>query len=314
MLRIIAAIVCALNGPASLPAEPPGAVPPESAPVAPPATHRSSSEFVPSIHGFGFRNVFTGSPLPESLRGIGIEELVKAPTRYGKCGGMSAAAADFFLCRMDVPTTTKPPADGTPLFAYISKRQIDSLGTLAVMTGKFMEYMRLPDRSASGPSAASLTAATIAPLLTRLEAGELVPLGLVYVAAAAAPQGAPKPDAPATPQPSTVANPRIGKLWENHQVLAFASPGQQDQWNREHTARIRIYDPNFPGNDDVVISVTLAPSQPGQPQEALCEQLVGTGRTIPVRGVFTMPYEHHTPPADTAAAAPPPSLREPQKR
>ncbi len=281
---------------------------------------RDAREFLPSVHGFHFRNTFTGSPLPESVRGLGLEQVVKMPTRYGKCGGMSAAAADFFLSHTPIPPDTKPPKEGTPLFGYITSRQIDSLGTLGSMTGKFMEMMAAPDTSPDAPSAASLTAPHIEPLLRRLNEGELVAIGLVYVASPRPSTGqspakelpeptpgsnaqdslTPSPGAPpgagTTPAPAQSNPPRTGTLWENHQVLAFASPGQLERWHSEQAcAEIRIYDPNFPDNDRMVIFVRKIPHMPNQPLQVFCEQRAGPSRTIPLRGFFPMPYAPRTP-------------------
>lgn len=288
----------------------------------PPAA-RTSHEFLPSKHGFHFRNSFTGSPLPKAVRGLGLENLVSVPTRYGKCGGMSAAAADFFLARTPIPPDTKPPVEGTPLFGYITTRQIDSLGRLGSMTGKFMEMMAAPDTSPEATSAASLTAPHIEPLLKRLEQGELIALGLVYVASPAAakktehpsehPSEQPTdqstsqatgqtttkapPGSPAGPKAAPAPPVRSGALWDNHQVLAFASPGQVERWaSQEACAQIRIYDPNFPDNDHVVIFVRKMAQAGNQLPQVFCEQRVGPSRTIRLRGFFPMPYTSRLPP------------------
>ena len=73
--------------------------------------------FLPSKHGFEFRNVFRGSPLPALLRNAesGPLRAMRAgvdaglPTEYGLCGGMSLAAADFYLSRATPIQTTTPP-------------------------------------------------------------------------------------------------------------------------------------------------------------------------------------------------------------
>jgi hypothetical protein len=242
---------------------------------------RPAREFLPSVHGFAFRNAFTGSPLPPSLRGLGLEQAAGAPSHYGKCGGMSLAAADYFLAKRPIPDANSVPAEGTPLFAYITRRQLDSLGPMFAMVSTFMKHMALPDRAESGESAASLTHPQIAPLVKRLEAGELVPLGLVYVAAR-------KDDA----KPAA----DVGALWENHQVLAFAAPDSERTWPSEGLATIRIYDPNFPKRDDVTIVVKRLATPPGSPEQVSCEEHVGATRVIRVRGLFPMPYSPTQPP------------------
>lgn len=241
---------------------------PPAAP-APPAAPKAA-DFLPSRHGFHFRNSFSGQALPKSLRGLGLEKQIKLGDRYGLCGGMSASAADYFLSGTPVPADTTPPKDGTPLYDYIYQRQTDSLGPLAVMAAKFIRWMSLPDRSTAADveSTASLTAAELPSVLSRLSKGELIPLGLVYRAAGPG-----------------------QKPWENHQVLAFASSADGD------LTTIRIYDSNYPNRDDVTIRCTTRPAQPppGPPREVTCEERLGDHHVIPVRGFFPMPYQPKVP-------------------
>ncbi|MCX5690943.1 MAG: hypothetical protein NTV94_14360, partial [Planctomycetota bacterium] len=97
-------------------------------------------------------------------------------------------------------------------------------------------------------------------------------------------------------------------------VLAFASPGQVERWASDQaSAEIRIYDPNCPDNDQVVIFVRKIPQVATQPPQVFCEQRVGTSRTIHLRGFFPMPYVPRSP-ALAAAPAPaklpaPPAVR-----
>ncbi|GEM_PF-1561683 len=323
-------------------------------PAVQPAPFRSNTEFFPSKHGFAFKNAFTGSPLPEPLQDLGLEELVDAPAIHGKCGGMSAAAADYFFARKDRPGASRPPRPRSALYNYIAQRQIDSLGPFAVQAATFMEFMLLPDRLAdiargtqstpftgSRHSAASRTLTSVAPLISRLRQGELVPLGLVYVYA----PGMVKPDVSkegnvkkgepgrtdeknqagrasgrAEGKQAAAANAgHAGMPWENHQVLAFAAefvPAREDSPTKvegervnQGYDRIRIYDPNFPGRDDIELRITpprrsalSSPAlgaggnpAPAEPPEVTCVQYVGATRTIHVRGFFIMPYQFSQP-------------------
>lgn len=300
---------------------------------------RSNREFLPSLHGFAFRNDFTGSPLPSQLQGLGIESLVDAPSSHGKCGGMSAAAADYFLSYSARPTATTPPRPGTPLYTYIASRQFDSLGPFAIEAARFIELMTLPDRlpraalptlnkprvpdtssrsvdqglalPASGAgaprSAAAATAPHIEPLLQRLSRGELIPLGLVYVAAPAltSTKGA-------NPQTVDLAEAPTGMPWNNHQVLAFEGRRVEGAVNTDPSqsyVEIRIYDPNFPRRDDITIRIhpLAAPDQPDSPPQVRCTQHIGKNRTILVRALFPMPYIRKAPPpsASRTTAQPP---------
>jgi hypothetical protein len=224
--------------------------------LVPPSTHaatlpatpasRSFHDFVPSLHGFQFRNGFQGSFL-------GSSESV-----FGLCGGMSFAAADYFLARRDVPPDTHPPTQGTSLYNFIYSRQATSFGTLGVMGLKFGEWMQLPD---DGPDSTHSRTLVEVPYITEtLSRGEPVVLGLVLV--------------------STKAG---GKAWDNHQVLAFSSTDPAPT-----RTSLRVYDSNFPGRDDITISITRAHTSiamhiPGRPD-------------MPIRGIFRMAYSPVNPP------------------
>ncbi|MBS0196765.1 MAG: hypothetical protein JSR77_08410 [Planctomycetes bacterium] len=238
---------------------------------------RSNTEFVPSRHGFHFRNSFKGTSLPPALRNRGIEKQMQLPDHYGLCGGMSLAAADYFLANRDVPADTTPPKDATPLYDYIYERQVQSMGAMGIMATKFLQWMQLPDTSVEAePSTASLTAAELPAIIKRLDAGEVVPLGLVYAKSN-------------TSELGKSGEKERARLWENHQVLAFAATKID-----ENTIDIRLYDPNFPGDDGVIVH-TVRTLREGLPSLVTCEQRASRGRVIKVRGVFAMPYVKRDP-------------------
>ncbi|MDX2131949.1 MAG: hypothetical protein SFY69_07855 [Planctomycetota bacterium] len=217
--------------------------------------------FRPSVHGLRFVNRFSGSPLPDALRGSSLARGKVVPAEFGLCGGMSLLVADYYLAGQRPPDDTTPPAPGTPLYDAIAARQLESFGEGGVMVLAFRRWMSLPDDGgADEESTASLTRAELAGILRRLDRGELVPLGLVYVRSrtnSRAPQS------------------RVGVLWQNHQVLAYGyEPG-------EAGVRVRVYDPNYPGDDGVVIA----------PAQGVWERRTGTGKVTRVRGFFPMPYE-----------------------
>ena len=248
----------------------------------PAETSPTREPFRPSRHGFFFRNSFKGSPLPKPLQNFGIEAAVGAPDTYGKCGGMSLAAADYFFANTLIPPDTTPPSDTSPLFDYITTRQIDSLGDYAVMATKFARWMGLPDVHDSQESTAELTAYELPRLLERLNAGELVPLGLVYVSNSGTLQG---------------------KIWENHQVLAYAArqisrdDGDPAAQHSTILTTIYIYDPNFPRDDANRLTITpIVDPRSGKPPMVTTLQRTSSKRIIPVRGFFLMPYEKRDPP------------------
>lgn len=278
-------------------------------PTQPAATPRpvapAHEAFQPSRHGLKFRNHFEGSPLPPALRDPAnvpapLREAlggVQVPSTFGLCGGMSATAADYFLAGVPIPAATSPPTQGTPLYDYLYQRQVDSLGPSAILALKFWTWMHLSDAPppAAGETSDSdtppksigqMTAGELSGIVTRVRAQGLCAVGLVYV------RGEKNHNAPTSP---------VGSLWQNHQVLCFKveepAPGVTD---------LRVYDPNYPGRDDVVIRVTpkreAAPAD-GAPDSAGVEQRVGDKVARRVRGCFAMPYVPKQPPAGEPAGA-----------
>jgi hypothetical protein len=239
------------------------------------AITQRSDGFLPSKHGFEFRNVFRGSPLPALLRNAesGPLRAMRAgvdaglPSEYGLCGGMSLAAADFYLSRATPIQTTTPPVLDTPLYEYLYQRQTDSMGQWGVMAMKFWKWMSLPDRSKAGESTANLSAAELPVIIARLKARQLVPVGLVFTSQADG-----------------------GRIWENHQVLAYGVAERDDG-----VVDIRIYDPNFPKDDECVVRVTPV-GKSDKPKEVVADRINGKGAVKKVRGFFAMPYQPRIPP------------------
>lgn len=235
---------------------------------------RPFSDFRPSAHGFTFTNSFSGSPLPGALGAIapGI-----GPSHFGLCGGMSTAAADYFLAQRIPPARPKPPLKGDPLFDYLQSRQVDSLGGGLKMVPVFAAWMAAPDDGWLG--ARHATALTIGAVTEALKLEKPVVLGLVRVKGG---QGKP--------------------IWENHQVLATRSEQGEDG-----SVILHIYDPNYPKRDDV--TMTCTPAVVGAvtlPGEILvhvplvgvtCSQRVGGRGVSNIRGLFAMPYAANEPPA-----------------
>ncbi len=194
-----------------------------------------SAAFATSRHGFAFVNHFSGSVLSRSF---GVASDMVQMSGFGLCGGMSFAAADYFAAGRPVPTEARQPAEGTALREYLHRRQMDSLGGLAAglpQVARFTSHMRAPDLGAAGTRVFS--AAHVDSVVRELQAGRLVMLGLVYVRTAGNKQDAAGP---------------VGQPWENHQVLAYAAarptrPGEP--------IRLRIYDPNFPGDDAAALLI-----------------------------------------------------------
>lgn len=240
---------------------------------------RSIGEFVPSVHGFRFANSFHGSASPIPLGGLDVR--LGAPSHYGLCGGMSFAAADYFLAGRAIPRDDRPPAAGSSLFNSIRARQTESLGEKMKLIGTFGRWMSAPDDTLFGTRSATLL--NLPAMLDTLTAGRPVVLGLVYVRHA-------------NNRRSTAS---AGTPWENHQVLAIGAT------QNAAGATFRVYDPNYPLRDDVrircepmivdVINVGASDPIPTPILGVRCEQLVGDRQVQEVRGLLTMPYEPKVP-------------------
>lgn len=230
------------------------------------------------MHGFAFVNSFKGSPLPGPFAALG--GLVGAPASFGLCGGMSFAAADFFLAQRPIPSTSSIPMRGQPLYDYIYQRQTDSLGPSIELAADFSRWMDLPDQGLS--SAGAFTLGELPPMIDRLARGEPVVLGLVLT------------DSRTSREP-----------WHNHQVLAMRAVFDDEPARGVGGCRFEIYDPNYPAADAARIEIRLAVhgiDRVGHDSSpvlgARCRRVVPGFRERAVRGVFDMPYAPRVPPPD----------------
>jgi hypothetical protein len=221
---------------------------------------RSFAEFRPSEHGFRFVNSFRGSPLPVALGRF--ERRLNVPERFGLCGGMCFAAADYFIAGRSLAEELpqkEAPVRGVPLYDYLYARQAASLAPLAVMFAKFVEWMDLPEEGEDGTH--ERTMAELRSIAAGIEAGEPVLLGLVLVSSADG-----------------------GEPWRNHQVLAYGV----ERGDEGAVRALRVYDPNYPERDDVAIRWCG--------DEARWDRLVPERSQTRVRGFFRMHYEPVEPP------------------
>ncbi|HWQ15078.1 MAG TPA: hypothetical protein VNL77_19935 [Roseiflexaceae bacterium] len=231
-----------------------------------------SGRFTPSEHGFRFLNSFAGYPLPFTVPALPL--LPNVPASYGLCGGMAAAAADFFFAGRRVPQQESVPDRRTALYRYLFRRQVDSFSPLGEPVLRFHRWGNMPEDGPLGTWQRTL--AEFEQLRALFDSGvPAAPIGLVYAG----------PDAP---------------LWENHQVLACgytATPAGYD---------IRVYDPNYPLNEQVVVRCERVALQGlGGAGGLRCRRIarVGDGQggarddVRAARGFFLMPYTPVEPPA-----------------
>ena len=232
-------------------------------------------EFIPSIHGYKFPNSFPGYFIPFSPPSF--LKLKKVTSVYGLCGGMCASAYDFLLAGRAIPHNVKVPRRGTRLHRLLFRRQMDSLGGLGQQVVKVAQWTSMPDDTLFGTEA--LTAVEFTKVRQKLDDKNPITLALIYERASS-----------------------IGELsrliFDNHQVLAYGY--QQDMAG---VSSIRVYDPNLPGRDDVVIRCepfvlgeVATDTDPQVVRGLQSTQLVGGTFYRKVRGFFAMPYEFVLPP------------------
>lgn len=219
-------------------------------------TGAASVDFLPSRDGLHFANRFPPGPTlrigPFDPRWIGIGD-----ASQGLCGGMVFTARDMWHAKVAPPIDGEPPANGSPRFRSIVRRQVESLDWLRVPL-RFFDLSSFRPFPGRRPRAEVTLDQEWPRVRAELEAGRPAMLGLIRQAS---------------------ANPFL--LGLNHQVMAYAAT-----WD-DRAIRIRIYDPNWPDRDDVALEVTLGPD--GRPTRLA--QTTGE----PLLAFFRAPYAPREP-------------------
>jgi hypothetical protein len=197
--------------------------------------------FEPAVNGFHFANAFPHSPL-RSFKLGDIATLDIGDAANGLCGGMAFSTADLHRAGLRPPTDTMPPAPGTPAYDYIVARQIASFddGRVPLRFYRLMD----PGRPARESTVSILLGKVGIDRHSRgwvmvhdesrriradLDGGQLSMIGLVRVVS---------------------LDPQL--LGHNHQVVAYG-------YDLSGSAlSIRIYDPNWPGDDTISISLDIS--------------------------------------------------------
>ena len=231
-------------------------------------------EFLPSVHGFGFPNSFSGYFLPFSPPAfLGSR---KVPSKYGLCGGMCTAALDYALAGKTTPQMHAAPHQGTRLQRYLFQRQMDLMGGLGQQVVKVAQWTCLPDLTLLGTQAR--TSAEFNAIRQRLDDKNPVVLALIYEQAS-----------------SVKELSRV--IFNNHQVLAYA-------YQRDESGgfTIKVYDPNLPGRNDVgiqsepVVIGEITSKKGLETVNGLCStQMLGEAFYRKVRGYFALPYKPEQP-------------------
>ena len=194
------------------------------------ASSACHSSFVPSKHGFPFPNCYPcGSPVIDCPTPFG--RLKVGDAAGGLCGGMVFAALDLYLLGVPRPADPDPP-----VFRYFCRRLMASWN-LPFGVLKYYDWQCRPGASrflAGVRVLDGVSRLTIAEEWPRvrasLDAGMPVPLGLVKAHS---------------------FSPR--QLPRNHQALAYGY--ELDEAAGDLT--LRIYDPNYPGDDATTLTMSL---------------------------------------------------------
>ena len=178
--------------------------------------------FLPSVHGLHFANRYPPGPTLKlgmiDPRWVGVGD-----AEAGLCGGMSWFVREWFEEGRPVPADVAPPANGSPLFRAIVRRQVLSLDWLRGPVRFWWSALSSPDRLRERSLGIEWPR-----IRADIDAGRLPMVGLVR---------------------HRGWSPF--ELTKDHQVLAFG----YDTAGPDGPTTIRLYDPNWPNRDDV--SITL---------------------------------------------------------
>jgi hypothetical protein len=212
---------------------------------------RAVPGFLPSRHGLRFPNAFPPGPTlqlgPLDPRLLGIGD-----ASQGLCGGIALTARDLWAAGIEAPAdATVPPANGSPRFRALVRRQVESLDWLRVPL-RYLDLQAFRPDPPTGlavllgrrPARAVALERELPRIRAEIDAGRPCMVGLIRVAG---------------------ASPWL--LARNHQVLAWA------YGLAEGSITIRVYDPNHPGRDDVELRASSADG--GHLEQSTGEPLLG---------------------------------------
>jgi hypothetical protein len=202
--------------------------------------------FKPSTHGFHFANRWPATPA--WWWGVGVVHLGFGNAGNGLCGGMAFAARDRFERGEPPPSDATPPPAGTPLFHEIVRRQVDSFDRAVVVPWRFWQA----SNAGEGRRLRETVRVAWPAIRREIDAGRLAMVGLVR-------------------------EPRWNplRMGMGHQVLAYGYETGPD------AVTLRIYDPNHPDDDDVVVRL-----ERGTRGEIRLSQSTGE----PLRGLLELPF------------------------
>jgi hypothetical protein len=184
---------------------------------------------------------------------------------------MSLTARDLFEKGLSAPSNTEPPANGSPRFRALVRRQVQSLDWLRVP----LRYFDLQAFRPDPPTRLATWLGREPPRIVaidkewpriraEIDAGHPCVVGLIRTSGSSP-----------------------WRLTSNHQVLAFAYDAT------DAAITVHVYDPNHPGRDDVELRAVIAPdtmdpSGVGRPRHERLSLTQTTGE--PLLGFFRQPY------------------------
>lgn len=202
--------------------------------------------FLPSRYGFHFPNRWPHGPA--RVVELGPVEIPVGDVGRGLCGGMAFVARDRFDRGEAAPPDVVPPSPTEPLFKEIVDRQFDSFGLLFWVPARFwlsaVGSQVDRDRTTVRDAWPAIRAG--------IDAGAPPMIGLVRLAG---------------------WNPLAPDF--GHQVVAY----RYDE--SAAGVSIWIYDPNYPGNDDVRLTVTRRPDG---------TYLMAQSTGEPLLGILALPF------------------------
>ncbi|HEU0244065.1 MAG TPA: hypothetical protein VFQ75_09185, partial [Candidatus Limnocylindrales bacterium] len=190
--------------------------------------------FLPSRHGLRFANRFPPGPTL-TFAGLDPRRVGFGDASAGLCGGMALTTRDLFEAGLAAPLDADPPANGSPRFRALVRRQVESLDWFRVP----LRYLDLQALRPDPPTGLARLLGREPPrvdallrewprIRAEIDAGHPSVTGLIRASG---------------------SSPWM--LTRNHQVLAWAYEDAGD------TITIRVYDPNHPGVDDVTLRVSI---------------------------------------------------------
>ena len=223
--------------------------------------------FLPSVHGLRFSNAFPPGPTL-TFAGLDPRRVGFGDASAGLCGGMALTARDLWEAGVPAPVDANPPANGSPRFRALVRRQVESLDWFRVP----LRYLDLQAFRPDPPRGLAALLRREPPRVDALlrewprirdeiDSGHPSVVGLIR---------------------ATGSSPWA--LSRNHQVLAY---GYEET---PEAITLRVYDPNHPGRDDVTLEIGVAtgPDAATRPWRERITLHQSTGE--PLLGFFRQPY------------------------